>query len=127
MVELRPQNTTLTGDLPHDRPSATRPHRVYVATTNHCNRACPWCSTCSSPRGDTWLGIPEYLAALPAQGEFEVQLEGGEPTLHPRFFELVDLARPYRRAGYPLSRIPPGTIEARAAILERVGTPQNRD
>jgi hypothetical protein len=93
MVELRPQNLTLTGSLPRDRPSEDRPHRVYVATTNHCNRACPWCSTCSSPRGSTWIGLVEYLACFPSAGPFEVQLEGGEPTIHPQFFELVGLAR----------------------------------
>ncbi len=92
-VELRPQNLTLTGTLPLDRPSVARPHRVYVATTNHCNRACPWCSTYSSPRGGTFLSIADYLASFPSEGPFEVQLEGGEPTLHPEFFELVALAR----------------------------------
>jgi organic radical activating enzyme len=93
MVELRAQNLTLTGTLPRDRPSETRPHRVYVATTNHCNRSCPWCSTCSSPSGSTWIGVPDYLASFPSDGPFEVQLEGGEPTVHPEFLELVRLAR----------------------------------
>jgi hypothetical protein len=93
MVERRPQNLTLTGALPRDRPSGARPHRVYVATTNHCNRACPWCSTCSSPRGATWISVADYQACLPPTGPFEVQLEGGEPTIHPEFFDLVALAR----------------------------------
>lgn len=93
MVELRPQNLTLTGTLPRDRPTEDRPHRVYVATTNHCNRSCPWCSTCSSPSGSTWISVPAYLASFPSSGEFEVQLEGGEPTIHPEFLELVGLAR----------------------------------
>lgn len=93
MVELREQNLTLTGTLPRDRPTPSRPHRVYVATTNHCNRACPWCSTCSSPRGSTWIGLDAYLSSFPSSGPFEVQLEGGEPTLHPEFFEMVRLAR----------------------------------
>ena len=41
--------------LPHDHPTPNRPHRIYATLTNHCNRACPWCSTCSSPRGGTFL------------------------------------------------------------------------
>jgi hypothetical protein len=93
VVELRPQNLTLTGSLPRDRPSESRAHRLYVATTNHCNRACPWCSTCSSPRGRTFIDVAAYVACLPASEPFEVQLEGGEPTIHPQFFELVARAR----------------------------------
>lgn len=93
VVELRPQNLTLTGVLPHDRPTQARAHRLYVALTNHCNRACPWCSTCSSPSGSTWLSVADYRASLPREAAFEVQLEGGEPTLHPALFELVALAR----------------------------------
>ncbi|WP_052546925.1 radical SAM protein [Enhygromyxa salina] len=97
MIDLRSQNLTLTGALPRDRPTTARPHRLYVATTNHCNRACPWCSTCSSPRGQTWLSTQDYAASFPAQGPFEVQLEGGEPTIHPQFPELVRLAQTHPR------------------------------
>lgn len=93
MVDLRQQNLTLNGALPRDRPTPQRPHRVYLALTNSCNRSCPWCSTCSSPAGDTWLSEADFLASLPAHGAFEVQLEGGEPTLHPQFCALVARAR----------------------------------
>src|SRR5262249_52824491 len=82
---------------PLDHPTPDRPHRVYVALTNHCNRACPWCSTCSSPGGGTWLTVEDYLASFPEAGSFQVQLEGGEPTIHPRFLELVRLAREHPR------------------------------
>jgi len=78
---------------PLDHPSPGRPHRVYVALTNHCNRSCPWCSTCSSPAGTAWMTLEAFRAALPAEGAFQLQLEGGEPTLHPRFWELVAIAR----------------------------------
>lgn len=79
--------------LPLDHPTPDRPHRIYVALTNHCNRACPWCSTCSSPRGSTFLGREDFLRLLPSTGPFQLQLEGGEPTVHPDFWELVALAR----------------------------------
>jgi hypothetical protein len=127
MVELRPQNLTLTGALPRDRPSEERPHRVYVATTNHCNRACPWCSTCSSPQGSVWIGLPEYLASFPSAGNFEVQLEGGEPTIHPQFFELVAAARENPRCTH-LVVVSNGVVVPRepAALhdwLARLGAP----
>src|SRR3979411_1527257 len=100
---MREQNLTLTGSLPLDRPGAERPFRLYVATSNHCNRSCPWCCTYSSPRGGTFLALEASRAALDAigTGPFEVQLEGGEPTIHPLFFEL---ARPGRAA--PRARAP---------------------
>lgn len=82
---------------PHDAPHPERPYRLHVALTNHCNRACPWCSTYSSPRGDTWLSLAQFEAALPAEGDFEVQLEGGEPTIHPDFWAFVRLAREHPR------------------------------
>jgi MoaA/NifB/PqqE/SkfB family radical SAM enzyme len=83
--------------VPLDHPTPGRPHRVYFALTNHCNRSCPWCSTCSSPRAGTWLTPADYAARFPATGPFQVQLEGGEPTLHPDFWEFVRLAREHPR------------------------------
>lgn len=78
---------------PLDHPTRDRAHRVYAALTNHCNRACPWCSTCSGPDGGTWLEPDALKALFPAEGAFELQLEGGEPTVHPRFWDFVSLAR----------------------------------
>lgn len=85
---------------PLDHPTPERPHRLYVAMTNHCNRACPWCSTCSSPRGRTWLTMQDYVAGFPVSGTFQVQLEGGEPTIHPQFWEFVRLARKHPRCNH---------------------------
>ncbi|MFN7145493.1 MAG: radical SAM protein, partial [Myxococcota bacterium] len=78
--------------LPLDHPHADRPHRVYVAVTNHCNRSCPWCSTCSSPAGVTWIDPRSVARHLP-DGPYELQLEGGEPTLHPSFWRMIEDAR----------------------------------
>ncbi|HEY3838818.1 MAG TPA: radical SAM protein [Bryobacteraceae bacterium] len=83
--------------VPLDHPTPQRAHRLYFALTNHCNRACPWCSTCSSPRGKSWLSLENYTAAFPTEGRFQVQLEGGEPTLHPRFWDFVRIAREHPR------------------------------
>lgn len=127
MTQLRPQNRTLTGTLPLDRPSEARPHRVYVATSNHCNRACPWCSTCSSPQGETSLAVADYLASFPREGLFEVQLEGGEPTIHPEFFELVTLARANPRCVRVVvvtnGVVVPRTSAAQRGWLVRLGAP----
>jgi MoaA/NifB/PqqE/SkfB family radical SAM enzyme len=110
-----------------DAPHPGRAHRVYATLTNHCNRSCPWCSTCSSPRGSTFLGLDALLAALPAEGPFEVQLEGGEPTVHPRWLEMLDACRAHPRCerivlctnGAAIPRDP----RRLAAWLARVGSP----
>lgn len=112
---------------PLDHPTPERPHRVYLALTNHCNRACPWCSTCSSPAGATYLSPEAWAAHLPPGAPFELQLEGGEPTVHPRFWDFVQAARanPLCRRlvlctnGVRLPRRP----EALRAFVERLGTP----
>jgi MoaA/NifB/PqqE/SkfB family radical SAM enzyme len=39
------------------------------------------------------LSIAGYIASFPPEGLFEVQLEGGEPTIHPAFWHFVQIAR----------------------------------
>jgi len=78
---------------PLDHPHPGRPHRIYAALTNHCNRACPWCSTWSSPAGACWITLERLAPNLPDEGCFDVQLEGGEPTLHPDFWRIVGWLR----------------------------------
>ncbi|MBI2361890.1 MAG: radical SAM protein [Elusimicrobia bacterium] len=113
--------------LPLDHPLPGRPHRVYAALTNHCNRSCPWCSTCSSPAGDSWLEPAALRRLVPAEGPYELQLEGGEPTVHPLFWEFVALGRADARCtrlvlctnGVVLPRSP----DRLKAWLERLGAP----
>jgi hypothetical protein len=112
---------------PLDHPTPERPHRLYVAMTNHCNRACPWCSTCSSPRGSTWLSIENYVGAFPAHGAFQVQLEGGEPTIHPQFWEFVRIAREHPRCTHLVlctnGVVLPRRKEKLADYVSRLGRP----
>lgn len=112
---------------PLDYPTPERPHRVYVALTNHCNRACPWCSTCSSPRGQTFLSVADFQASLPGEGYFQVQLEGGEPTVHPHFWEFVRSAREHPRCTH-LVLCTNGVVLPRTSVklrdwIERLGVP----
>ncbi|MCK6573940.1 radical SAM protein [Myxococcota bacterium] len=111
---------------PLDHPTPARPWRLYFALTNHCNRACPWCSTCSDPGGGTFLDEARFAALLPDDQDFEVQLEGGEPTVHPRFDAFVALARAHPRCrrlvvctnGVRLPRVTPA-LRAWLAALGR--------
>lgn len=88
---------TLTRSKPLDFPEKTRPFRIYAALTNACNRQCPWCSAYSSPGGKTFLTTEALERHFPESGRFELQLEGGEPLLHPDFWEFVSLARSHER------------------------------
>lgn len=112
---------------PLDHPFPGRPHRIYAALTNACNRACPWCSTCSSPRGSTWLDPEQAAALLPADRDFELQLEGGEPTIHPRFAEFVALARRHPRCTHLIlctnGVVLPRDRAGLEAYLRGLGTP----
>jgi hypothetical protein len=113
--------------LPLDHPAPDRPHRIYFALTNHCNRSCPWCSTCSSPSGGTFLSLDRFRAALPREGDFQVQLEGGEPTIHPRFWEFVRVAREHPRCTRLVvctnGVVLPRRSERLRRWIERLGTP----
>jgi 7,8-dihydro-6-hydroxymethylpterin dimethyltransferase len=71
---------------------------TLVEITDNCNLRCPVCFAESGPERTTHKPLSTVLAMLDAvvanEGEPDVvQLSGGEPTLHPDFFEIVDAAR----------------------------------
>jgi tetraether lipid synthase len=76
---------------------------ALIEINEHCNLTCPVCFADSSPARGKHLPlatIERMVDALVAsEGEPDlVQLSGGEPTLHPAFFEVLDAvrARPIR-------------------------------
>jgi uncharacterized radical SAM superfamily Fe-S cluster-containing enzyme len=69
-----------------------------VEITDHCNLRCPTCYAASGPERLTHRSLDEVRAMLDAvvrsEGEADVvQLSGGEPTLHPQFFDILAEAR----------------------------------
>jgi molybdenum cofactor biosynthesis enzyme MoaA len=65
--------------------------RFYFALTNKCNRTCRYCSCFSRPDRNTFLPfdvIKNYIDGEP--NDFEIQLEGGEPLLHPDFYNIIE-------------------------------------
>jgi uncharacterized radical SAM superfamily Fe-S cluster-containing enzyme len=71
---------------------------TLVEITDNCNLRCPVCFAESGPDRATHKPLSTVLAMLDAivanEGEPDVvQLSGGEPTLHPDFFAIVDAAR----------------------------------
>jgi hypothetical protein len=66
--------------------------------TDHCNLRCPTCYASSGPERTThrdFATIERMLDAIVRnEGEPDiVQVSGGEPTLHPRFFDVLDACR----------------------------------
>lgn len=74
-----------------------------IELTDRCNLTCPTCYATSSPSfgSHRTLGEIETMLDIVVASEGEpdvVQLSGGEPTLHPDFFVVMDMckARPIR-------------------------------
>jgi uncharacterized radical SAM superfamily Fe-S cluster-containing enzyme len=71
---------------------------TLVEITDHCNLRCPICYADSGPHrpGFRDLATVERMldAVVANEGEPDVvQLSGGEPTLHPDFFAILDAAK----------------------------------
>lgn len=71
---------------------------TLIEVTDRCNLTCPTCYAGSAPgygRHRTLEEIDRMLEVIVAsEGEPDVvQISGGEPTVHPQFFEILDLAK----------------------------------
>jgi len=71
---------------------------TLVEITDNCNLRCPVCFAGSGPERLTHKPLATVLAMLDAVVANEgtpdvVQISGGEPTLHPDFFAILDAAR----------------------------------
>src|SRR6266496_4629460 len=71
---------------------------TIVEITDRCNLTCPTCYAMSSPhygRHRTIEEIERMLDIIVAnEGKPDVvQISGGEPTIHPNFFEILDIAK----------------------------------
>lgn len=69
-----------------------------VEVTDRCNLSCPTCYAMSSPHYGSHRSLEEIEAMLDTivQNEGEpdvVQISGGEPTIHPDFFKIMDIAK----------------------------------
>ena len=71
---------------------------TVVEVTDRCNLTCPTCYASSSPTYGRHRSLDEIKKMLDAvvrnEGEPDVvQISGGEPTIHPDFFEILDYAK----------------------------------
>lgn len=71
---------------------------TVIEITDRCNLSCPTCYAMSSPHYGRHRTVEEVERMLDIIVENEgrpdvVQLSGGEPTIHPDFFEILDIAK----------------------------------
>lgn len=71
---------------------------TVVEVTDRCNLTCPTCYAGSSPSYGRHRTLDEVKKMLDTIVENErepdvVQISGGEPTIHPQFFEILDYAK----------------------------------
>lgn len=69
-----------------------------LEVTDNCNLKCPTCFASSGPERLTHRSMDEIQGMLDCivrnEGEPDVlQVSGGEPTVHPKFFEILDACR----------------------------------
>lgn len=89
-------NTVLV-DRPGVRDAAAKPRFAWLELSNRCNLECSHCYAESGPREssegsmsfENWLALLDELSECGFAG---VQFIGGEPTLHPRFLDLLEAA-----------------------------------
>jgi uncharacterized radical SAM superfamily Fe-S cluster-containing enzyme len=71
---------------------------TLLEITDRCNLSCPTCYASSSPSYGKHRTLDEIDFMLKAIVENEgqpdvVQISGGEPTMHPKFFEIIEKCR----------------------------------
>jgi len=69
-----------------------------IEVTERCNLTCPTCYAASSPTSGTHRTLAEieqmFDVIVANEGQPDVvQISGGEPTIHPDFFQILDLAK----------------------------------
>jgi len=71
---------------------------LLIEVTDNCNLRCPTCYAGSGPERQTHRSLEQIERmldrAVANEGEPSIiQISGGEPTVHPEFFEILKLAR----------------------------------
>src|SRR5262249_10468070 len=86
---------------------------IQIEPTTRCNFTCGFCCGRSMTQSDIDVSLFEkILAAYPAAKHLELQGEG-EPLMHPRFFDMLDIAR---SKGLQVSMVTNGSYFTPAAI-----------
>lgn len=67
--------------------------RLYINITNRCNTNCPFCCMFSGTNNDMDMSFDTYKKIIDdCKTDFELQIEGGEPLLHPNLYLFMEYA-----------------------------------
>jgi uncharacterized radical SAM superfamily Fe-S cluster-containing enzyme len=120
------RNAAGRGDAPFETLSTCL---ALIEIVNSCNLACPTCFA-DSPVGATGpkldaIPLPDLQrridGVIARKGPIEIlQLSGGEPTLHPQFFELLAWTQAHPHIGYVLLNTNGVRIAADADFAQRL-------
>ncbi len=102
---------------------------ALIEIVDSCNLACPTCYADSPLRGDhgiECLDLPEVIrlvqSVIDRKGLIDIlQLTGGEPTIHPRFFEILEWALRHQSIGYVLINTNGVRLARERPFRERLG------
>jgi uncharacterized radical SAM superfamily Fe-S cluster-containing enzyme len=98
----RQYNMPVRWDCPYDCGLCTDHEQhsclTLIEITDHCNLECPICYAASGPSRPQYRSMEQIEAMMNAVVRNEatpdvVQISGGEPTMHPEFFRVLDLAK----------------------------------
>ena len=71
---------------------------MLIEITQSCNLTCPTCYAGSSPQNKSFMTVAQFTEMVDGllekgKGDADlIQLSGGEPTIHPEFFEILEIA-----------------------------------
>lgn len=67
--------------------------RLYINITNQCNTNCPFCCMYSGTDKHTYMDFNTFKEIIDTcEGDYELQLEGGEPLLHDNLYLFTQYA-----------------------------------
>jgi len=103
------------------------PKRITVILTHECNQRCEFCFDasnilCKSTNSNISLNTIDQTIDLIKRSfddisSFNITLSGGEPTIHPKFFEIV---KRFSEAGFPITILSNGQSFADKSFMTKV-------
>ena len=97
-----------------------RGNKLYINITNHCDVCCPFCCMKSDSKKQSFMNFDTIHKIMKdMDGQYIVQLEGGEPTTHPQFYLLMEYIS-------TLEKVEEIVIDTNALTLDRHNLKENK-